>query len=176
MLGTGQFLDRTREVFLIRGVRWPDATGLLENNARLAASPCPLILCMNRVPEDTVWFSAERVMLSLAEFDWLTGDRSTLLNGVTDILREHRRPLEQAQRVFRKEGDFWSIRFEDKTIRLKDGKGALYLSYLLSQPGRDFPAVELLKAVSGAAEVTVRSSAGLGERHHRVPPWLRPCS
>ena len=64
--------------------------------------------------------------------------------------------------MFRKEGNFWSVRFEGKTIQIKDGKGALYLSYLLGQPGRDFPAVELLKVASGAVEVTVRSSAGLG--------------
>ena len=160
MLGTGRFLDRTRDVFLIRGIGWPDGSGLLENNARLAASPCPLILCMNKLPEDPVWLSAERVILSLSEFDWLEGDRSTLLNRVNDILREHARPPDQAQRVFRKEGDFWSVTFEGKTVRIKDGKGAQYLSYLLSQPGRDFPAVELLQAVSGATVVAVRGSAG----------------
>jgi hypothetical protein len=115
---------------------------------------------MNRVPDDSAW-QGERAVVSLSEFDWLEGDRSALLKKVTEILGEYPRPPELTQqRVFRKEGAFWSISFEGKTIRLKDGKGPLYLSYLLSQPGHDFPAVELLKAVSGAAEVTVRSSAG----------------
>jgi hypothetical protein len=160
LLGTAKFADRTRDVFLVRGIRWPDSLLLLSGNARLSSSPCPLILCMNRVPDDSAW-QGERVVVSLSEFDWLEGDRSTLLKKVTLILGEHPRPPELAlQRVFRKEGDFWSIRFEGKTIRLKDGKGPVYLSYLLSQPGHDFPAVELLKAFSGAAEVTVRSSAG----------------
>ena len=115
---------------------------------------------MNRVPDDSAW-QGERAVVSLSEFDWLEGDRSTLLKRVTEILGEYPRPLELTQqRVFRKEGAFWSIRFDGKTIRLKDGKGPVYLSYLLSQPGHDFPAVELLKAVSGAAVVTARSSAG----------------
>lgn len=55
---------------------------------------------------------------------------------------------------------FWSVKFDDKTTRLKDGKGPVYLSYLLSQPGHDFLALELLKVVTGAAVVTARSSAG----------------
>jgi hypothetical protein len=159
-LGTAKFADRTRDVFLVRGIRWPDSLLLLSGNARLSTSPCPLILCMNRVPDDAAW-QGERAVVSLSEFDWLEGDRSTLLKKVTDILGEYPRPPELTQqRMFRKEGDFWSIRFDGKTIRLKDGKGPVYLSYLLSQPGHDFPAVELLKAVSGAAVVTARSSAG----------------
>lgn len=160
MLGTGRFLDRTRDVFLVRGIGWPDGESLLVNNARLVNSPCPLILCMNRVPESPVWFSAERVVLALSEFDWLAGDQSRLLNYVNDILKEHPRPPDQAQRVFRKEGDFWSVIFEGKTIRIKDGKGAQYLSYLLNEAEREFSASELIRAVSGKPEVTVRGSAG----------------
>ena len=161
LLGQAKLADRTRDVFLVRGIRWPDSLLLLSGNARLSTSPCPLILCMNRVPDDADWRGHERVLISLSEFDWLEGDRSTLLKKVTEILGEYPRPPELTQqRVFRKEGDFWNVRFEGKTIRLKDGKGPLYLSYLLSQPGHDFPAVELLKAVSGTTEVTVRSSAG----------------
>jgi len=160
LLGTAKFGDRTRDVFLVRGIRWPDSLLLLSGNARLSSSPCPLILCMNRLPDDSAWHG-ERAVVSLSEFDWLEGYRSTLLTRVTEILGEYPRPPElMQQRVFRKEGDFWSISFDGKTIRLKDGKGPVYLSYLLRQPGHDFPAVELLKAVSGAAEVTVRSSAG----------------
>lgn len=160
LLGTAKFADRTRDVFLVRGIRWPDSLLLLSGNARLSTSPCPLILCMNRVPDDAAW-QGERAVVPLSEFDWLEGDRSTLLTKISDILREHPHATEQAQqRMFRKEGDFWSIRFEGKTIRLKDGKGAKYLSYLLNEPGRDFSASDLIQAVSGNPQVTVRSSAG----------------
>jgi len=160
ILGTGKFLDRTRDVFLVRGIGWPDSGSLLQNNSRLATSPCPLILCMNRVPENPAWFSAERVVLSLSEFDWLEGDQPRLLNRVNDILREHPRPLDQVQRVFRKEGAFWSVTFEGKTVRIKDGKGAQYLSYLLNEAEREFSASDLVRAVSGKLEATVRGSAG----------------
>ena len=160
LLGTAKLAERTRDVFLVRGIRWPDSLQLLSGNARLSSSPCPLILCINRVPDDSAWHG-ERAVVSLSEFDWLVGERSTLLKNITDILGEYPRPPEVTQqRVFRKEGDFWSISFDGKTIRLKDGKGPVYLSYLLRQPDHDFPAAELLKAVSGAVEVTVRSSAG----------------
>ena len=160
LLGTAKFADRTRDVFLVRGIRWPDALLLLSGNARLSSSPCPLILCMDRVPDDADWRGHERLVISLSESDWLEGDRSTLLNRVAAMLREYPRPPELAQRMFRKEGDFWSIRFESKTIRLKDGKGAKYLSYLLNESGRDFSASDLIQAVSGNPEVTIRSSAG----------------
>ncbi len=161
LLGTAKFADRTRDVFLVRGIRWPDGPLLLAGNARLSTSPCPLILCMNRVPDDAVWQDGERVVLSLSEIDWLEGDRSTLIKTIADILREHPRAPEQTeQRIFRKEGDYWSIRFECKTIRLKDGKGTQYLSYLLNEEGRDFSATDLIQAVSGNLQVTVRSSAG----------------
>ena len=62
--------------------------------------------------------------------------------------------------MFRLEGDFWSVRFEASTIRIKDGKGMKYMSYLLNEAGRDFSATDLVRAVSGRLEVTVRSSAG----------------
>lgn len=160
LLGTAKFADRTRDVFLVRGIGWPDSPLLISGNARLSTSPCPLILCMDRVPDDAAW-QGERAVVSLSEFDWLEGDRSTLLKKVTETLLEYPRPPELTQqRVFRKEGDFWSVRFDGKTIRLKDGKGPVYLSYLLRQPGHDFPAVDLLKAASGAAVVAARSSAG----------------
>ena len=160
LLGTAKFADRTRDVFLVRGIRWPDSLLLLSANARLSTSPCPLILCMNRVPDDAGW-QGERAVVSLSEFDWLDGDRSALLEKVTEMLGEYpRSPDLTQQRVFRKEGDFWSIRFEGKTMRLKDGKGAKYLSYLLNEAGRDFSASDLIQAVSGNPQVTVRSSAG----------------
>lgn len=160
MLGTGKFIERTRDVFLIRGIGWPDNGVLLKNNQRLAKSPCPLIFCLNKVPENPEWISAERVVLPISEIDWLQGEQSTLLTKVNDILREHPRPREQAQRVFRKEGDFWSVIFEGKTVRIKDGKGAQYLSYLLNEAEREFSASELIRAVSGKPEVIVRGSAG----------------
>ena len=49
--------------------------------------------------------------------------------------------------VFRQEGDFWSIVFEEHTARLRDLKGMHYLARLLADPGKEFHVVDL---VSGA--------------------------
>ena len=65
-----------------------------------------------------------------------------------------------SRRLFRKEGEYWTLIFEGKTVRLRDGKGVRYLSYLVSQPGRDVHALSLVGAVGGSLESSTRSSAG----------------
>ena len=46
--------------------------------------------------------------------------------------------------VFRREGDFWSVVFEDRTARLRDLKGLHYLARLLADPGKEFHVVDLV--------------------------------
>jgi tetratricopeptide (TPR) repeat protein len=48
--------------------------------------------------------------------------------------------------VFRREGQFWTIRFDGETFRLKDAKGLRFLAELLRNPGREIPATELASA------------------------------
>lgn len=48
--------------------------------------------------------------------------------------------------VFRCEGDYWTIVFDRKTVRLRDSKGLRYLAALLRQPGEPMPAVEVQAA------------------------------
>ena len=69
LLDTAQLGDRTRDVFLARGAGWQDGR-LLADHARLATSPCPLILVPNLLPDDPIWIYGERVVLSMSEFDW----------------------------------------------------------------------------------------------------------
>ena len=38
--------------------------------------------------------------------------------------------------VFRREGDYWSVSFEGRTVRVRDLKGIRYLARLLADPGR----------------------------------------
>ncbi len=45
--------------------------------------------------------------------------------------------------AFRKEGDYWTLAFEGKVLRLKHLKGASYIAHLLRHPGREFPALYL---------------------------------
>jgi TolB-like protein len=57
--------------------------------------------------------------------------------------------------VFRKEGEYWTIVFEGRAIRLKDAKGLHCLAHLLRNPGREFHATDLV---------------GVGEKGAEPPP------
>ena len=51
--------------------------------------------------------------------------------------------------VFRREGDYWSVSFEGRTVQVRDLKGIRYLARLLADPGREFHALDLVAAESG---------------------------
>ena len=127
LLGTAKLADRTRDIFLMRGITWPDNLALLAGNTRLSASPCPLILCMNRVPNDAEWRDHERVVMSLSEFDWLQGSRAELKTRITDVLREHPKsphytevPTQGKNKVARSIGSAAAV---NALLALKDRKG-----------------------------------------------------
>ncbi|MGA3221547.1 MAG: hypothetical protein ABSE77_21170 [Acidimicrobiales bacterium] len=48
-----------------------------------------------------------------------------------------REPSGQGRRVFRKEGEYWTVVFGTDAFRLKDIKGLTYLAQLLGHPGRE---------------------------------------
>ena len=51
--------------------------------------------------------------------------------------------------VFRREGDYWSVIFEGRTVRVRDLKGMRYLAQLLTHPGREFHVLDLVGAETG---------------------------
>jgi tetratricopeptide (TPR) repeat protein len=51
--------------------------------------------------------------------------------------------------VFRREGDYWSVVFEGRTVRVRDLKGMRYLAQLLAKPGREFHVLDLVAAETG---------------------------
>src|SRR5207244_7140628 len=58
-------------------------------------------------------------------------------------------PLDAApagQGVFRREGEFWTVRFGEGTFRLKDTKGMRYVASLLARPGVEVHVMELVAA------------------------------
>lgn len=61
--------------------------------------------------------------------------------------------------VFRREGDYWSLVFEGRTVRMRDLKGMRYLARLLAHPGREFHVLDLVAAESGGGA----SRAALGD-------------
>jgi tetratricopeptide (TPR) repeat protein len=50
--------------------------------------------------------------------------------------------------VFCREGDYWSLEFDGRTVRVRDLKGMHYLARLLAHPGREFHALDLVAAES----------------------------
>lgn len=58
-------------------------------------------------------------------------------------------PVAAHVNVFRREGDYWSITFDGRLVRLRDLKGLRYLARLLADPGREFHVLELTALESG---------------------------
>ena len=74
---------------------------------------------------------------------------------------EQGRPADE--RVFRREGDYWSVSFDGRTVRLRDLKGLRYLARLLAAPGREFHVLDLVAADRGGATSATRpAERGLG--------------
>jgi tetratricopeptide (TPR) repeat protein len=51
--------------------------------------------------------------------------------------------------VFRREGDYWSVVFDGRMVRVRDLKGMRYLAQLLAHPGREFHVLDLVAAETG---------------------------
>ena len=66
---------------------------------------------------------------------------------------------------FRREGDYWSVVFEGRTVRVRDLKGMRYLACLLADPGREFHVLDLVAAESGSAAAQVEPGQVAGLSH-----------
>src|SRR5262245_6995611 len=53
----------------------------------------------------------------------------------------------RAARIFRREGSFWTVTWDDGVVRLKDSRGLQYLAHLLARPGQEVHALDLVAAV-----------------------------
>jgi len=58
--------------------------------------------------------------------------------------REVRASSTAEEHRFCREGDYWSVVFDGRTTRLRDAKGLRYLARLLTQPGREIHAIDLV--------------------------------
>jgi tetratricopeptide (TPR) repeat protein len=70
-------------------------------------------------------------------------------------------PPQSTPNVFRREGEYWTIAYEGRALRLRDTKGVAYLAELLRNPGREMFALDLARV--GEAHVggnSRRSEAG----------------
>ena len=71
LLGKQQVGARLAEFFLARGTTWSDSFQVLQAAARVQASPAPVVLCPNRLPDAAVWYQGGRTLFSLAEHSYV---------------------------------------------------------------------------------------------------------
>jgi hypothetical protein len=65
--------------------------------------------------------------------------------------------------VFRREGQFWTLSFRDRTVRMKDSKGLHDLAWLIREHGREVHVLDMVGARSDPAGPTLRDMGDLGE-------------
>jgi tetratricopeptide (TPR) repeat protein len=64
--------------------------------------------------------------------------------------------------VLRREGEIWSLSLGRESGMLRDSKGVRYLRALLSQPGQEVHAIELVRAVEGVDSATMARAGDAG--------------
>jgi tetratricopeptide (TPR) repeat protein len=66
--------------------------------------------------------------------------------------------------VFRREGDYWCVVFDGRTVRVRDLKGMRYLAQLLAHPGRELHVLDLVAAETGQQTALGDAGEMLDER------------
>src|SRR5215831_4835556 len=87
------------------------------------------------------------------------------LRRLADLIEDAAAP-EASGNLFRREGEYWTVCFEGSVARLADAKDLRLLARLLTDPGREFHAVDLEAASSQTqrpAPARARAAAGWGE-------------
>jgi AAA ATPase domain len=141
-LGARSFLARTRyeyaRMLLGRGwtADWNLALGLLDRALATASS-----LGMAAVAEG------------------IQALRAAHAGETAPVPPAHARAAEFSRNLFRREGEYWTVRYEGSASHLKDAKGLRYLAQLLGNPGREFHAADL-----EAADSRTERPASSGER------------
>ena len=62
------------------------------------------------------------------------------------------RVLTALQGVFRKEGEYWTVRYNGKAVRLRDTRGLGYLAHLLRHPAAEFHVLDLAGAIASQGD------------------------
>ena len=63
----------------------------------------------------------------------------------------------------RREGEYWTVVFDGRTVRVRDTKGMRHLARLLAEPGREFHVLDLVAAEAGGREAIGGASGDAGE-------------
>src|SRR5260370_30912896 len=71
-------------------------------------------------------------------------------------------PSTPEQGIFRKEGEYWTVGYGNRALRLKDTKGFAFLALLLRHPGTEFHVLGLAGGVASQPEADENSLSGHG--------------
>jgi hypothetical protein len=95
-----------------------------------------------------------------------------VLRRLADLIEDAAAP-EVAGNLFRREGEYWTVRYDGSVARLTDAKGLRLLARLLADPGREFHAVDLEAAAAQTHRpVPARAHAAAGRGELPVRPDL----
>jgi tetratricopeptide (TPR) repeat protein len=107
-------------------------------------------------------YEAARARMALAEAHAAGGSEHravlerraarTILDGIAADASVAQAPPPDEQPVadvFRREGDYWSVVFDGRTVRIRDLRGVRYLARLLAEPGREFHVMDLVASEAG---------------------------
>ncbi len=75
------------------------------------------------------------------------------------------RGASSGENVFRREGDFWTVTYAGRSVRLKDARGLQFLSVLLRRQGEEVHALDLVDGrATGAASDAERARKAVSSR------------
>jgi tetratricopeptide (TPR) repeat protein len=80
--------------------------------------------------------------------------------------------------VFRREGEYWSVFFDGRGVRIRDAKGMRHLARLLADPGREFHVLDMVRMEEGLPENVDRADPelaadGLGDAGEVLDPQAK---
>jgi hypothetical protein len=111
--------------------------------------------------------AAERARATSEEMGLALVARRLERSGTAPAVRAETVPVAHAS--FRREGDTWAITFEGHTTRVRHARGLELISRLLSDPGREFHALDLeqgapsaVRAKEPSSDLAIDSAGGAG--------------
>ena len=138
--------------------------GLRRCAVRGGAGPPGPRRCATRPPEGEHQAEMER-QAARATLDRIAIEPSIVAATLRDA---ERGPDDRPTRnVFRLEGDYWSVVFEGRTVRIRDLKGMRYLARLLAEPERELHVLDLVAAEATRAGLTEPGPRGAQRRPRR---------
>jgi hypothetical protein len=108
----------------------------------------------------------------IAEAAWRTGQEMSTAEAVAMVRTDARdsaitapattvkpSPSSRQSATFRREGEYWTVGFDGREIRLRDSKGLRVLAFLLDHPTRPFAALDLERLGLPGDKMIVRAAA-----------------